>query len=165
MGTGWGFRQGTTDSSLSFLVQPPYPPTTHGKSFKHSALHFLYNHKMIIISYLGEKSFVIQRWKDDFKYKTRGLWVLVLILVRISPRKKNIDWPIPLWRQPTPVFLPGESHGQSSLIGYSPWGHKESDTTERLHFISSYHYENFNVFFPIQETKLSLRLIRIAFSA
>ena len=37
------------------------------------------------------------------------------------------------WRrawQPTLVFLPGESHGQRSLVGYSPWGHKESDTTE-----------------------------------
>ena len=33
-------------------------------------------------------------------------------------------------REPTPVFLPGESHGQRSLAGYSPWGHKESDTTE-----------------------------------
>ena len=31
---------------------------------------------------------------------------------------------------PTPVFLPGESHGQTSLVGYSPWGCKESDTTE-----------------------------------
>ena len=40
------------------------------------------------------------------------------------------------WRrkwQPTPVFLPGESHGQRSLVGYSPQGHKESDTTEQLH--------------------------------
>ena len=39
------------------------------------------------------------------------------------------------WRrawQPTPVFLPGESHGQRSLVGYSPWGRKESDTTEQL---------------------------------
>ena len=39
------------------------------------------------------------------------------------------------WRrewQPTPVFLPGQSHGQRSLAGYSPWGHKESDTTEWL---------------------------------
>ena len=36
--------------------------------------------------------------------------------------------------QPTPVFLPGKPHGQRSLIGYSLWGHKESDTTERLHF-------------------------------
>ena len=41
------------------------------------------------------------------------------------------------WRrkwQPTPVFLPGESHGQRSLVGYSPQGRKESDMTERLHF-------------------------------
>ena len=30
----------------------------------------------------------------------------------------------------SPVFLPGESHGQRSLAGYSPWGHKESDMTE-----------------------------------
>ena len=34
--------------------------------------------------------------------------------------------------QPTPVFLPGESHGQRSLVGYSPQGHKESDTTEAI---------------------------------
>ena len=42
-----------------------------------------------------------------------------------------------LWRrkwQPTPVFLPGESHGWRSLVGYSPRGREESDTTERLHF-------------------------------
>ena len=42
------------------------------------------------------------------------------------------------WRrkwQPTPVFLPGKSHGQRSLVDYSPWGHKESDTTEWLHFL------------------------------
>ena len=32
--------------------------------------------------------------------------------------------------QPTPVLLPGESHGQRSLASYSPWGHKESDGTE-----------------------------------
>ena len=31
---------------------------------------------------------------------------------------------------PTPVFLPAESHGQVSLAGYSPWGHKQLDTTE-----------------------------------
>ena len=39
------------------------------------------------------------------------------------------------WRregQPTPVFLPGESHGRRSLAGYSPWGFKELDTTEQL---------------------------------
>ena len=53
-----------------------------------------------------------------------------------------------IWRrkwQPTPVFLPEESHGQRSLAGCSPWGHRESDTTEATghapmdisHFISS----------------------------
>ena len=35
---------------------------------------------------------------------------------------------------PTPVLLPGKSHGRRSLVGCSPWGHEESDTTERLHF-------------------------------
>ena len=41
------------------------------------------------------------------------------------------------WRrkwQPTPVLLPGESHGWRSLASYSPRGHKELDTTEQLHF-------------------------------
>ena len=41
------------------------------------------------------------------------------------------------WRrkwQPTPVFLPGKSHGRRNLVGYSPRGRKESDTTEQLHF-------------------------------
>ena len=36
--------------------------------------------------------------------------------------------------QPTPVLLPGKSHGQRSLVGCSPWGRWEWDTTERLHF-------------------------------
>ena len=51
-------------------------------------------------------------------------------------------WPL-VWEDPqsrewlpTPVFLPRESHGKRSLEGYSPWGHKESDTTEWL----SLHY-------------------------
>ena len=35
---------------------------------------------------------------------------------------------------PTPVLLPGKSHGRRSLMGCSPWGCKESDTTEQLHF-------------------------------
>ena len=41
------------------------------------------------------------------------------------------------WRrqwQPTPVLLPGKSHGRRSLVGYSPWGHEELDSTEQLHF-------------------------------
>ena len=41
--------------------------------------------------------------------------------------------------QPTPVFLPGEFHGQKSLVGYSTWGRKESDRTKQLTYtINSY---------------------------
>ena len=38
------------------------------------------------------------------------------------------------WYGPTAVFLPGKSYGRRSLLGYSPQGRKESDTTERLYF-------------------------------
>ena len=38
------------------------------------------------------------------------------------------------WWYPTPVLLPGKSHGRRSLVGCSPWGREESDTTEWLHF-------------------------------
>ena len=44
------------------------------------------------------------------------------------------------WRrkwQPTPVFLPEKFHGQRSLAGYSPWGHKDSDTTECAHTLKT----------------------------
>ena len=55
---------------------------------------------------------------------------------RFDPWVGNI-----LWRRqwhPTPVLLPGKSHGRRSMVGCSPWGRKESDTTERLHF--HFHY-------------------------
>ena len=51
------------------------------------------------------------------------------------------------WRrkwQPIPVLLPGKSHGQRSLVGYSPWGCKESDMTERLYFLSFTHFISFS---------------------
>ena len=50
--------------------------------------------------------------------------------IRFSPWVRKI-----LWRRewlPTPVFLPGEFHGQRRPAGYSPWDHKKSDTTEQL---------------------------------
>ena len=57
------------------------------------------------------------------------LFFNLLLLVYIN---WNRQW------QPTPVLLPGESHGGRSLVGYSPWGRKELDTTERLHFHLAY---------------------------
>ena len=66
-------------------------------------------------------------------------------LGRVSGKEPNCQWRRHMrlrfdpwvmkfpWRrkwQPTPKFLPGESHGQRSLVGYSPWGCRESDMTE-----------------------------------
>ena len=47
---------------------------------------------------------------------------------------RSLGWEDPLEKEmaSTPVFLPGESYGQRSLVGYSPRGHKESDRTEGL---------------------------------
>ena len=50
--------------------------------------------------------------------------------LRFDPWLGKIPWGRK-W-QPTPVFLPGKFHRQRSLAGYSPWGHRESDTTEQL---------------------------------
>ena len=50
---------------------------------------------------------------------------------------KKMQTRILYWRRqwhPTPVLLPGKSHGQRSLVGCSPWGRREPDMTERLHF-------------------------------
>ena len=49
---------------------------------------------------------------------------------RFDPRVRKIPWRGE-WLH-TPVFLPGESHGQRSLVGYGPWSDKELDMTEQL---------------------------------
>ena len=56
-----------------------------------------------------------------------------------------------LWRrewQPTPIFLPGKSHGQRSLVGYSPWGRKESDTTQWVSATTHIHTHTYILLVP-----------------
>ena len=83
------------------------------------------------------------------------IWIGPMEKILIHMRNKELPWWLRWWRtylqcrrpgldtwvrkmpwrrnwQPTPVFSPGKSHGQRSLVGYSPWGFKESDTTEWL---------------------------------
>ena len=75
---------------------------------------------------------------EGISYPLQDLWSsLVAQMVKNPPAMqetwvRSLGWEIP-WRrawQPTPIFLPGESNRQRSLAGYSPWGHKESDTTK-----------------------------------
>ena len=56
---------------------------------------------------------------------------------RFSPWVRTIPWRRK--RQPIPVFLPGEFHGQRNLVGYGPWDHKESDTTDQLTLSALYY--------------------------
>ena len=62
------------------------------------------------------------------------------IVCKMGDLVLNAWWEVSQRRkwQPTPVFLPGEFHGQRSLVGYSPWCHKEMDMAEQLstHLIS-----------------------------
>ena len=49
------------------------------------------------------------------------------------------------------MLLPGKSHGWRSLVGYSPWGHKESDTTEQFHFHFSLSSAKSNITVVVEE--------------
>ena len=77
-------------------------------------------------------------WPVIFIHLWEGMW-LRWWSVCLQCRKPGFDsWVgrIPWKRkwQPSPVLLPGKSHGRRILVGCSPWGRKELDTTERLHF-------------------------------
>ena len=69
-------------------------------------------------------------------YLRSGRTTLVTQTVKNLPAMQEIqvraldpEDPLEKGMQPTPVFFPGESHGQWSLVGYSPWGRNKSDTT------------------------------------
>ena len=101
-------------------------------------------HNILCISISDHKSFtmtwyfLISLWpKRNVKYLC--LFWHEFILVSHGGRLRMLD----IWKwqwQPTPVLLPGKSHGWRSLVGCSPWDHKESDTTEWLHFHFSLSY-------------------------
>ena len=71
---------------------------------------------------------------DHSWYHRSNVWLGKLkrtkpcIINDFDPWHRRRQW------QPTPVLLPGKSHGRRSLVGCSPWGPEESDMTERLHF-------------------------------
>ena len=63
-------------------------------------------------------------------------WAAVHGVAKSQTRLSDFTFTVMHWRrqwQPTPAFLPGESHGQRGLVGYSPWGCRESDTNEPPH--------------------------------
>ena len=63
---------------------------------------------------------------------------------RFHPWVRKIPWRQKWW--PIPVFLPGKSHGQRSLAGYSPWGHKSQTGPSDFHFTSLPFKNYWNIF-------------------
>ena len=116
------------------------------------AFHMYYTYK------LNKQGENIQPWHTPFLIWNQSVVQCLILTVALWPAyrfiRRKVKWSdIPIsWRifhslllftqsipwkrrwQPTPVFLPGKSHGRQNLVGCSPWGHKESDTTERLPF-------------------------------
>ena len=86
----------------------------------------------------GSGKLMVKKQNTNFKVKIMAQMVRICLQwgrpgidpwVGKIPRRRN-------W-QPTPGFLPGESHGQRTLAGYSPWGCKEADTTEAVNTFTS----------------------------
>ena len=71
------------------------------------------------------------------EFSVFSFWLLNNVAVNIGYRHLLSYCSLIFWRRqwhPTPVLLPGKSHGRRSLVGCHSWGPKESDTTEWLHF-------------------------------
>ena len=87
-------------------------------------------HRIGIRSQANKESSSINREnltkRMSLELKRKRSWRIVFWIIFFSVTRRQ-------W-QPTPVLLPGKSHGRRSLVGCSPWGHEESDTTERLPF-------------------------------
>ena len=77
----------------------------------------------------------------DVKYATSRASLVAQLVRNLPAMQENLvqflGWEDPLEKEwpPTPIFWPGEFHGQRSLAGYNPWGHKELDTNEWLPLI------------------------------
>ena len=105
------------------LSWDPVPPLLSG--------YHSYTHMMTCVNLVNASLFCSSRVGPLFLFTSQP-WHPARLVPSTLRHSINICWRRQ-W-QPTPVLLPGKSHGQRSLVGCSPWGLKESDTTERLHF-------------------------------
>ena len=119
-------RPGIQPEPLAVKVQSPNHWTP-----RESPAHFSYPSSLLSLSFLSPSSSV---W--GFPGGSDGKESACNVGGRFNSWIRKIPWRRE-W-QPTPVFLPGKSHWQKSLAGCHPWGHKESDTAERLTLSSLY---------------------------
>ena len=97
-----------------------------------------------LLSFCKESIVLVFYWLKN-SWSTKGQIASLLIADVLKSTSQDTDGEPSLikvtcsieWRRqwhPTPVLLPGKSHGQRNLVGCNPWGREESDTIERLHF-------------------------------
>ena len=108
---------------------------------------FFFSENVYVLPSLVKNNFVW--WIDN-----HWTWIIHLFFIYLQFYLDD-KW------QPTPAFLPGESHGRRSLVGYSPWGRKESDMTERLHIHIQFYlyFYIFLIFIPTSREMNSLETI------
>ena len=98
----------------------------------------------LLLSFCKESIVLVFYWLKN-SWSTKGQIASLLIADVLKSTSQDTDGEPSLIKvtcsierrrqwHPTPVLLAGKSHGQRSLVGFSPWGLEESDTTERLHF-------------------------------
>ena len=92
--------------------------------FKHSCCPWLVS--LAKLTEMHPEEAMSVPWTPAWERWARGFWSYLCHNLPDVARRRQ-------WH-PTPVLLPGKSHGRRSLVGCSPWGREESDTTERLHF-------------------------------
>ena len=136
-----------------FTVQLSHPYMTTGKTvaltrwtFVGKVMALLFN----MLSIMAPHSSILA-WKIPWTEEPGRLWSMGSLRVGHNWMTSLSLLTFTHWRrkwQPTPVFLPEKSHGWRSLVDYSPWGHKESDVTELLHFLFFQHT-------PSNQTKFS----------
>ena len=99
------------------------------KAFKE---FFLFFHNSIFLS-LEKKTFKVKYLAQKIAV-SHFLQFTITELPLFRRLYQSVIQPADKAMAPTPVLLPGKAHGRRSLVGCSPWGRKESDTTERLPF-------------------------------
>ena len=139
------FSDLTACKRVTSRSKPVFTAVSWEAQIKHNRHRYEWDWKCENV-YMNMNVYIRSQWRPCYGLKTcvphLGLpWWLRRSSVCLQCGRPGLDpWVGKiLWRrkwQPTPVLLPGKSHGQRSLVGYSPWGRKESDTTEQLHFTS-----------------------------
>ena len=98
-------------------------------------LHYFFSVIIVTFSIMRTLTILLKKKKKKkaVYYSTLVCFVKILMILLQFKQWLWLYFRRRQWH-PTPVLLPGKSHGQRSLVGCSPWGHEESDKTEWLHF-------------------------------